>query len=107
MDWQGKHLQVKHEKWLAEQDARSKADHELQAAQQQEQRAAQHLAELQKKKTAHVEEVAIRSLIFQKIAEIETTLVNAIIAGAHKGIATNQGLKRGVIPRNSAQAVLS
>jgi hypothetical protein len=108
LDWQGKHLQARHQKWLTEHEARSRADHRLDAARQQYNRVGEQIAQLEHKKASHVEELTIRSLCFQKITEIEDALRNAIISGAHKGISENQGLKRGVMPSpNPTQVVIS
>src|ERR1017187_7033576 len=108
LDWWGKHLQACYQKWLTEHETRSKAEHVLAAARQFHERVAATIAQHKQAIAKHVEEVTVRSLSFQKLSEIEAALINAIVAGAHKGIAENRGLKRGVvIPiNNSNLAVL-
>jgi len=101
LDWWGKHLQVCHQKWLIEHEAHGKAEHLLAAARQLHERVAARVAVLKQAIAAHLEEVTIRALCFQKLSEIESALANAIIGGAHAGIAENQGLKRGVVISNN------
>jgi hypothetical protein len=107
LDWQGTHLQARHQKWRTEHEARSKAKHSLAAVLQQYKRVSDEIADLQQKKATHLEEITVRSLCSQKLSEIEDSICKAIIAGAHKGISENQGLKRGVMPpANTTPAVL-
>lgn len=106
LDWYGRHLQPRYHDWLVKHEARGQAEHRLEAARQHQSRAEQRVVQLKLAIAKHLEEVAIRSLCFQKFSEIEAALVNAILAGAHKGMAENQGLKRGVMPTsNSLQPV--
>ena len=104
LDWHGKHLQAKYQQWEVERAARKKADHLVTDASQNNAATSQVIANLKQKIAEHVDSIALRSLICQKYSEIEAALINAIMAGAHKGIADNQGLKRGVMTNT---AVLS
>jgi hypothetical protein len=105
LDWHGGHLQWRHRQWSAERDGRARAGALLDAARQQHDRAAELVAQLKEKSAAHLQEVARRALLSEKASAVETAVTSAIVAGAHSGIAENQGLRRGVVPTASGRAV--
>lgn len=105
LHWHGDALQVRFRQWLAQQEGRAAAQGLLDAANAQHRRAIERVAALTEKSYAFLQEVARRSLLCQKAAEIQTVVVNAILAGAQLGVAENQGLRRGVSPAAFRQAV--
>jgi len=105
LHWHGDALQVRYRQWLTQREARGAAQGLLDAAREQNHRATDRVAELTEKSAAHLQEVARRSLLCQKAAEIQTAVANAILAGAQHGVAENQGLRRGVSPAANREAV--
>jgi hypothetical protein len=103
LDWRGRHLTEQLEAWREKDNERVRRQQRLAAAEQHEARAADKLRELEAQIEAHEEKVAARSTCAKKFPEIQETVRKAEVAGALHTIAANQGIKRGVIPINSAK----
>jgi hypothetical protein len=98
LHWHGDGLQARYQAWRTEHAARATSAQVLEAARDQHQRTANRITQLKEQAAVHLREVARRSLLSEKGAEIEVAVVKAIVAGAHQGIAENQGMRRGVSP---------
>lgn len=96
LDWHGKHLQAAYQAWGQQQTERETAQQRTDVAQQQVNRIVEEINRLKDLDANYRNEIAIRSAVSQKLVELETAAVNAIITGAQVGISENQGLKRGV-----------
>jgi hypothetical protein len=103
LDWLGRHLNDQFEIWRGEDNERVRRQQRLDAAERHETRAADKLRELDGQIEAHQEKVAARSTCAKKFPEIQEAVKKAEVVGAQRAIAENIGIKRGVIPINSAK----
>jgi hypothetical protein len=98
LDWLGRGLSEKYDRWAVERDAHDKLVQRQETVRETGRRAADELERLRDAITTHREMVEFRSLCFQKFEVIEEALKRAELNGAWRAIAEHQGLRRGVAP---------